>query len=85
MYFGKLLAKMVEVFLFSLMSTRHNSMVFWKTFQIVFHEENPLIMTVGIIFVLFDQLEMVQDSIFVELMLIGMFFLSIYLYTYFFQ
>ena len=35
MYFGRLLAKMVEVFLFSLMSTRHNSMVFWKTFQIM--------------------------------------------------
>ena len=35
MYFGRLLAKMVEGFLFSLMSTRHNSMVFWKTFQIM--------------------------------------------------
>ena len=35
MYFGRLLAKLIEVFLFSLMSTRHNSMVFWKRFQIM--------------------------------------------------
>ena len=35
MYFGRLLAKLIEVFLFSFMSTRRNWMVFWKTFQIM--------------------------------------------------
>ena len=35
MYFGRLLWKLIEVFLFSFMSTRRNWMVFWKTFQIM--------------------------------------------------